>query len=147
MTTLRLVREARTMNPSPGKKEWFKRNPAVGNMAAVRAPSTRPKGGLSVPVVWIHTSFVHPTTQDTHAHRIISTQKNFRGRLPPFSVPGSYTLNQQHKPQNAGSSPSVSQQWAFCGPSISELNHKYRMTFRPIIVRHGRLAGWGPTYE
>ena len=133
MTKLRVVREASTMNPSPG-----------------RASSQRPLAPARGPVTpllkrhnWIH---VQPA-QDTHYHHNISTQKNFQGRLPPFSVPGSYTLNQQHKPQNAGSSPGVSQQWAFCGPSISELHEKYRMTFRPIIVRHGRLAGWGPTYE
>jgi len=128
MTRLRLVREASTMNPSPG---WvISQRP----LAPARGPVT--------PLLKRNEGIHVQPSQDALAHRIISTQKNFRGRLPPFSVPG---LCSPHQPQNSVTSPR--QAWQFCGPSISDLNERYRMTFRPIIVRHARLAGWGPTYE
>ena len=147
MTKLRLVREGNMTNPGPGKnKGWFKSNLAV-IPTAMRAQPTHPKGGLSVPVVWIHTSFVHPNSQDAlRDHRYYP----FR----PSSTQGapSYPLDGRSIPTalpTAGRSPATTP----CGPSwtgglsISQLHTAYMMTFRPIIVHAGRLVGRGPVYS
>lgn len=151
MVSLRLVREASTMNPGPGKKKgWFKSNLVARGQAAPTKPTILPKEGLSCPVVWIHTSFVHPHSQDAPDHHYLpNTLATSRYRTPrpsPTTLPSNSPCS-TNTTTGRPAAPPCGTPSVMGGLSISQLNHAYRMTLRPIIVHKGKLVGRGPVYS